>query len=250
MSRKEKTGDRVILAERWRRELKEQVAACPPTAWINATDLSNHNLNITNGTTVSDTNTTMTTTSTNTNTRMSANMAMAHVFQYNANHYTPRPGAYGQTSWIQNSMPLSSSSSPFVVDGLISSSAATADYVLPNSTSLGLVVISDTHGVEKTLANEEDRTSLPDGDVLLHLGDFAMDGSQKKSSVVRFDQWLAQQPHVHKIIVRGDHILEPGSPKPPVPLLSRHPKRSSFETLSLLLYHTCQEANCPIDSNS
>ena len=204
MSRKEKTGDRVILAEQWRRQLEEQVAARPPTAWINATDLSNHNLNVTNNSTaVSETNTTMTTTATTT--RMSANMAMAHVFRYNANHYTPRPGAYGQTSWIQNSVPLSSSSSPFVVNDMISMSAAAADYVLPNSTSLRLVVISDTHGFEKTLANEEDGTSLPDGDVLLHLGDFAMDGSHKKSSAVRFDQWLAQQPHAHKIIVRGNH---------------------------------------------
>jgi len=95
---------------------------------------------------------------------------------------------------------------------------------------LRLVVISDTHGYETTLTSEGsplswDITStstngatkgdeivaipgrLPDGDVLLHLGDFAIDASsiKKRDALQRFDKWLAQQPHPHKIVLRGNH---------------------------------------------
>ncbi|CAB9505429.1 Metallophosphoesterase domain-containing protein 1 [Seminavis robusta] len=71
-----------------------------------------------------------------------------------------------------------------------------------------MVVVSDTHGFEKDLG------VLPQGDVLLHLGDFARDGPPwvKQNSLQLLDEWLAQQPHKHKIVLKGNH--DPRAYKP------------------------------------
>jgi Icc-related predicted phosphoesterase len=70
---------------------------------------------------------------------------------------------------------------------------------------LRLVVISDTHGYEESLT--PDGGMLPQGDILLHLGDFAIDSSMKKKAkaIENFDAWLARQPHRTKIVLRGNH---------------------------------------------
>ena len=70
---------------------------------------------------------------------------------------------------------------------------------------LRIVVISDTHGFEESLT--PGGTLLPKGDILLHLGDFAIDGPLKKKNkaIERFDEWLSQQPHRTKIVLRGNH---------------------------------------------
>mmetsp|Transcript_12701 Transcript_12701/g.23811 ORF Transcript_12701/g.23811 Transcript_12701/m.23811 type:complete len:624 (+) Transcript_12701:83-1954(+) len=70
---------------------------------------------------------------------------------------------------------------------------------------LRLVVISDTHGFEESLT--PDGGMLPEGDILLHLGDFAIDNSLKKKAkaLENFDAWLARQPHRTKIVLRGNH---------------------------------------------
>ena len=53
------------------------------------------------------------------------------------------------------------------------------------------------------------RCTLPDGDVLVHCGDFAsnprFDGRTVASSLSRFDAWLAAQPHAHKVVIAGNH---------------------------------------------
>jgi hypothetical protein len=68
--------------------------------------------------------------------------------------------------------------------------------------TLDIVVVSDTHGFEGQLGDK-----LPDGDVLLHLGDFALEGSHEKEArgLQDFDTWLARQNHKYKIVVRGNH---------------------------------------------
>lgn len=68
-----------------------------------------------------------------------------------------------------------------------------------------LVVISDTHGFEEQLTKDGD--VLPEGDVLLHLGDFAIDSStaKKNKALKKFDAWLARQPYRTKIVLRGNH---------------------------------------------
>ena len=57
-----------------------------------------------------------------------------------------------------------------------------------------IVCISDTHlrAVE-----------VPDGDVLVHAGDFTMGGTLPE--VHSFCKWLGQLPHPHKVVIAGNH---------------------------------------------
>lgn len=64
------------------------------------------------------------------------------------------------------------------------------------SAPLRVVVISDTH-------NQHDRFTLPEGDVLVHCGDFTAAGSDPE--LRDFDRWLAGLPFEHKLIVAGNH---------------------------------------------
>ena len=107
-----------------------------------------------------------------------------------------------------------------------------------STSSVRFVVISDTHGWEESLTKDNNllepweftkydsynhhhhyecldrepkedckKNILPDGDVLLHLGDFAVDGSKttQEKALERFDKWLSYQPHSTKIVIRGNH---------------------------------------------
>eukprot|EP00980_Cylindrotheca_fusiformis_P004141 scaffold902_cov147-Cylindrotheca_fusiformis.AAC.6 len=74
--------------------------------------------------------------------------------------------------------------------------------------AIKIVVVSDTHGFENQLTDSNNGTcNLPSGDVLVHLGDFALEGSHKteRRGLRQFDLWLARQPHKYKIVVRGNH---------------------------------------------
>ncbi|MEO8361718.1 MAG: metallophosphatase domain-containing protein [Vicinamibacteria bacterium] len=59
-----------------------------------------------------------------------------------------------------------------------------------------LVLISDTH-------NRQAQLSLPDGDALVHAGDFTMSGTEKE--IRDFGDWLQARPHAHKIVIAGNH---------------------------------------------
>lgn len=59
-----------------------------------------------------------------------------------------------------------------------------------------LVILSDTHNRHRGL-------SVPDGDVLIHCGDFSMLG--QSAEVIDFLNWLRSQPHKHKIFIAGNH---------------------------------------------
>jgi len=59
-----------------------------------------------------------------------------------------------------------------------------------------LVFISDTHGLHSKI-------SVPDGDVLIHCGDFSGNGSVPE--LVAFNEWLGTLPHKHKIVSPGNH---------------------------------------------
>jgi Icc-related predicted phosphoesterase len=64
---------------------------------------------------------------------------------------------------------------------------------------LRIVAISDTHGNHRNVR-------LPDGDVLIHAGDFTVSGGGYDIAVIRdFDEWLGQQPHKRKLVVPGNH---------------------------------------------
>lgn len=58
-----------------------------------------------------------------------------------------------------------------------------------------LVSTSDTHGYEP---------ELPDGHILIHCGDISIMAG-KQDEFMRGIDWLAKQPHPHKILVPGNH---------------------------------------------
>lgn len=61
-----------------------------------------------------------------------------------------------------------------------------------------IVALSDTHGYHKQL-------SIPDGDVLIHAGDFSM--RAKSRDVTEFVEWINSLPHKHKIMTPGNHDM-------------------------------------------
>lgn len=60
-----------------------------------------------------------------------------------------------------------------------------------------LVLISDTHEQHEALG------TLPEGDVLIHAGDYTY-GGHKKAKAAFFD-WFYTQPHRNKLFVAGNH---------------------------------------------
>lgn len=62
--------------------------------------------------------------------------------------------------------------------------------------SLRLVCLSDTH-------NLHDQLEVPDGDVLLHAGDFT--GGGTAAEIEAFGAFLAGLPHREKVVIAGNH---------------------------------------------
>lgn len=59
-----------------------------------------------------------------------------------------------------------------------------------------IVCLSDTHSRQEDL-------NVPDGDLLIHAGDFTMRGSEQE--VRDFNTWLGTLPHRHKVVIAGNH---------------------------------------------
>ena len=59
-----------------------------------------------------------------------------------------------------------------------------------------MVCISDSH-------NLADRVKIPEGDVLVHAGDFTQGGT--KVEFERFAKWLAGLTHKHVVVIAGNH---------------------------------------------
>jgi Icc-related predicted phosphoesterase len=70
-----------------------------------------------------------------------------------------------------------------------------------------VVCISDTHELHREL-------DVPDGDILIHAGDFTR-FSKSGAAICDFNEWLAELPHRHKIVIPGNHefFLESDSSK-------------------------------------
>lgn len=60
-----------------------------------------------------------------------------------------------------------------------------------------LLHISDTHGGHHRLRD------LPDADIIVHSGDFTMNGSQQEA--IDFMNWFCDLPYHHKIFICGNH---------------------------------------------
>jgi len=61
-----------------------------------------------------------------------------------------------------------------------------------------LVVISDTHSLHNSIAG------LPEGDVLVHAGDF-MNSGYDVQDILSFNRWLGDQPFKHCVVCAGNH---------------------------------------------
>ena len=59
-----------------------------------------------------------------------------------------------------------------------------------------LVCLADTHNLHHEIP-------IPDGDVLIHAGDFTDAGTRNETN--NFLRWIARLPHPHKLIVPGNH---------------------------------------------
>ncbi|MBM6654670.1 metallophosphoesterase [Bacteroides mediterraneensis] len=57
--------------------------------------------------------------------------------------------------------------------------------------------ISDTHSQHRRL------TQLPDADILVHSGDFTMNGSEQEA--IDFMNWFCDLPYSYKIFICGNH---------------------------------------------
>lgn len=70
---------------------------------------------------------------------------------------------------------------------------------MSSASTLRIVCISDTHGLHR-------RVKVPEGDFLIHAGDF-MSSGRSLDEIIDFDEWLAEQPHPYKIVIAGNHDL-------------------------------------------
>ena len=61
-----------------------------------------------------------------------------------------------------------------------------------------IVLLSDTHCLHQKI-------EVPDGDVLIHAGDFTEIGMLDE--VRKFNKFLATHPHPHKIVIAGNHDI-------------------------------------------
>lgn len=59
-----------------------------------------------------------------------------------------------------------------------------------------IVIISDTH-------NKMSKIAIPDGDLLIHCGDFCGHGDLRE--VAQFASEMAELPHKHKVVIAGNH---------------------------------------------
>jgi len=61
------------------------------------------------------------------------------------------------------------------------------------------VCVSDTHAQTQRLT----APNMPEGDVLIHAGDFSNVGMEK--DIIDFNAWLKDMPYDHKIVIAGNH---------------------------------------------
>lgn len=61
-----------------------------------------------------------------------------------------------------------------------------------------IIAISDTHTKEREIV-------VPNGDVLIHAGDFTYRG--RKNEFIDFLDWFLELPHKHKVFIAGNHDI-------------------------------------------
>jgi hypothetical protein len=68
-----------------------------------------------------------------------------------------------------------------------------------------VVCVSDTHSHHSCDGHTHDPPAIPDGDILIHAGDFSYTGLQKE--VDEFCTFLDALPHRTKIVIAGNHDI-------------------------------------------
>jgi predicted phosphohydrolase len=106
-----------------------------------------------------------------------------------------------------------------------------------DTATVRFVVLSDTH-------NQHDRITVPDGDVLLHLGDVADKG--QLTHIRSFAPWFSQLPHGSKFIIPGNHDRVLGSPD----AINLAEEYQNIERCKLLLDETVTVHNIRIHGTS
>lgn len=222
--KKESTNDRIILAEQLRLHLIKR-----PDAIISGTSTnSNTNTNLTQSNNDNDNNDFVY------NHEWAAQSLISVPSKSSSFNYINQPLLY-RTDMSDESLPTMTHAINDESNKRSSSSSSfetIESAIIPcSSSSLQIVVISDTHGMEEQLLqyctkqynnvnikthfiesnnyeNNNNKNTIPYGDVLLHLGDFAIDRygrSAERTSIQKFDRWLSYQPHPIKIVLRGNH---------------------------------------------
>jgi hypothetical protein len=79
------------------------------------------------------------------------------------------------------------------------------EHQIPSSEKpLRIVILSDTH-------NYVDRIPMPKGDILIHAGDFTVNGSDEE--IDQFRTWLEAAEFTHKVVINGNHEVRPTESK-------------------------------------
>lgn len=61
-----------------------------------------------------------------------------------------------------------------------------------------IVCISDTH-------DNHEQVNVPDGDILIHAGDFTCHKEPIIQKTIDFNNWLGKLPHKYKVVIAGNH---------------------------------------------
>lgn len=104
--------------------------------------------------------------------------------------------------------------------------------------ALRVVCISDTEGRHEDL-------EIPDGDILIHAGDFTNWG--ELAEVQKFDAWLGELPHKHKIVIAGNHdfLMQKAGQKAPQYLTNAtYLQEDSVEVEGLKIYGSPYTPRC------
>jgi hypothetical protein len=96
--------------------------------------------------------------------------------------------------------------------------------------SVRIVCISDTHELHRDFA-------LPDGDLLIHAGDFTFWNHAAK--IQDFNDWLGELPHRHKVVIPGNHDRA----------FNQNPQSRAMITNAVLLPETYQWLLVPTQEN-
>ncbi|CAM9987081.1 unnamed protein product [Ectocarpus sp. 4 AP-2014] len=132
-----------------------------------------------------------------------------HHFRSHVASPTSTPSRGGRRRLEGRSVPRAGAEEPAVTsDGSTIFALRAPDVVCCGDKSRGrklrVVCLSDTHGKHHAM-----RHTIPDGDILIHCGDFSTKLQQRdfEAAVEDFDRFLGSLGHRHKLVIAGNHEI-------------------------------------------